>query len=153
MGGLILGLLLAMGASCGRALAPVSPSDVLVNDLAFCVSETNRYRAMVGAAPLQAMPDLETYTAQAAKADAESRIPHSYFSDHEPEAPAAENEEQFLLGSVGHTAHDLISQALATFFAQGPGGDHYDNLVGPYRQLGCGTYAGGSLYVVVQDFR
>jgi hypothetical protein len=146
-------LAVTCAASCGRAHAPVSPDDVLVNDLAFCVSETNRYRAMAGVPALATMPDLQTYAMAAAQADAETKVPHSYFSDHEPEAPAAENEEQFVLGSIGHSAHDLISQALATFFAQGPGGDHYDNLVGPYTQIGCGTYAAGSLYVVVQDFR
>ena len=35
----------------------------------------------------------------------------------------------------------------------GPRGEHYDIMVGPYSQIGCGIFVNGREVTVAQDFR
>jgi hypothetical protein len=38
-------------------------------------------------------------------------------------------------------------------WAAGPGGEHYDILVGRYSEVGCGVFVNGSEVSVAQDYR
>ncbi len=44
-------------------------------------------------------------------------------------------------------------QGLAGMWAEGPGGGHYENMRGPYTEVGCGVFVNGVDITVVQDFR
>jgi len=148
---LLIGFALTLAGACrgGTATAPSSPVDP---NLAFCVQETNRYRAMVGLPGLAESSSVEVFAAAAAQADAESGFPHGYYRSHNP-GFGAENEAPNWYLPIYGTAHNLIAQAIATFWSEGPGGGHYENIVGPYSQLGCGLFQNGSDLTVVQDFR
>ena len=54
-----------------------------------------------------------------------------------------------ILGSV----QGAMQQALAGFYADGPTGEHYPNLEGPYTMVGCGVYIATNWITLVQDFR
>lgn len=122
------------------------------SDLAFCVSETNRYRAMLGLGALTESTAVETFAAAAAQADAESGQPHSYYESHLPAGQSAENEANLTLAGTT-TVQDDVREAIAFFWSEGPGGAHYENLIGPFTQLGCGFFVSSGRIVIVQDFR
>ena len=46
-----------------------------------------------------------------------------------------------------------LRQAISAFYAEGPSGGHYQNLEGPYTQVGCGVFIDNRLITFVQDFR
>ena len=68
-------------------------------------------------------------------------------------AAASFAENEALLWSQSGTIQDTIQQAIALFHAEGPGGGHYQNLEGPYTQVGCGVYIATGNITLVQDFR
>ena len=51
------------------------------------------------------------------------------------------------------SVHKLLVQGLANMWAEGPGGGHYENMRGPYTELGCGVFVNGVEITIVQDFR
>ena len=53
----------------------------------------------------------------------------------------------------GGSVRQVIGQAIATFWSEGPGGGHYENLTGPFGELGRGVAVGGSAITIVQVFR
>lgn len=127
---------------------------------AFCVSETNRYRAMVSKPALTESAVLESYADVGAMVDFSS-MPHDHFTMTNGGGIAmAENEcpvqGNWMLGS-GQTMMDLVGQCVAAFYAEGPGTDynthgHYINMMGPYTMLGCGIYQMGTGVTIVQDY-
>lgn len=145
--------------SSPRALAPApSPSagsapTATAGDLAFCVAETNRYRAEVGAAPLAASPAIDAYAARAAAADAASGRAHGYTNGPQGPPSFAENEVvRWSLADYG-SVRGVIVAALAAFWEEGPGGAHYENMRGDYSAVGCGVAVDGDAVTVVQHFR
>jgi len=147
---LLLGFLLTLAGACrGSATTPSPQADP---NLAFCVQETNRYRAMVGRPALVESTSIEAFAAAAAQADTQSGVPHGYYRSHDPGFGAENEAPNWYLPYYG-SAHNLIAQAIAAFWSEGPGGGHYENIVGPYSQLGCGFYQNGTDLTVVQDFR
>jgi len=38
----------------------------------------------------------------------------------------------------------LVAACIAAFYSEGPGGGHYDNMMGNYGTLGCGIYQSGA---------
>ncbi len=46
----------------------------------------------------------------------------------------------------------LVVDCIAAFYSEGPGGGHYDNMMGPYAKLGCGIYQSGVKVTIIQDF-
>lgn len=133
---------------------PTLPSGVTAADLAFCVQETNRYRAMVGDRSVTESAALETYAADGARIDATAQTPHSHFlSTNGGGVAFAENEIPWWpLASYG-TVQAVMQQGLAMMWAEGPSGGHYQNLVGPYTETGCGVYLANGAITVTQDFR
>jgi hypothetical protein len=123
------------------------------SDLAFCVEETNRYRATIGLSPLRRSDALEAYAADGARIDHESGEPHKHFLDTGGGGIAfAENEiPRWPLAGFG-TVRAIITQGLADMWAEGPGGGHHDNMATSQPALGCGVYQADGLVTVVQDF-
>ncbi len=54
--------------------------------------------------------------------------------------------------NLSPTVQSIIAQAIASFYGEGPGGGHYENIVGPFTQLGCGIYVDTNGMTIIQDF-
>src|SRR5262245_2773695 len=159
-----MGLLVMAAAGCtsSNASAPTSTSSGggaigggastnLDAELTFCVNETNRYRAILGLSALSRSGALEDYAAAGAREDGLAHAAHQHFRSTNGGGMArAENELPWWPSTSVHT---VIQQGLATMWAEGPGGGHYENMRGPYTQLGCGVFVNGTEITVVQDFR
>lgn len=116
------------------------------------MAETNRYRAMVGVAAVSESADVEAYAARAARSDHATQRAHDFTSGPDgPRAAFAENEA--VRWTLTTTERDVIERALATFWSEGPGGAHYENMRGTWQQVGCGLYVDGDAVTLVQHFR
>jgi hypothetical protein len=146
----------AVGSGSGQRDAAVS-IDAPANATAkqFCVSETNRYRAMVSKPALAENAALEAYADIGAMVDFTSS-PHHHFSstngggisDAENECPVQGN---WML-PPGGDMKNLVGQCIAAFYAEGPGGGHYDNMMSSNTKLGCGIYMMGTGVTIIQDY-
>ena len=141
------------GRLTASSAAPAQRDD----DLAFCVAETNRYRARHGMPPLRRSAELEAYAATGARYDTAARIPHKHFDDT-PGAHLAYAENECLsfqgwsLQFGGGSVRGTIVQCLRTFYDEGPGGGHHQNMMGEYGTVGCGVHVVGGGVTIVQDF-
>jgi hypothetical protein len=145
-----------MGSGCGGAGTPGSPS-MSTSDLEFCVSETNRLRATAGKSPVERSPALEEFAATGAAEDSQSGRPHGHFADTNGGGIAfAENTcpsfGGWTLAFGGGTVRGTIAACLEAFFDEGPGGGHYDNMMGNYKTVGCGWYLDGDAITITQNF-
>jgi hypothetical protein len=140
--------------------APPSPGDAAagLTALQFCVSETNRYRAMNTKPALTESSGLEAYAAAGAMLDF-TTSPHNHFSTTSGGGIAfAENECPVQLGwTLGGDLMGQMGACIAAFYSEGPGTDyathgHYINMMGAYATLGCGIYSDGSGLTIVQDY-
>jgi uncharacterized protein YkwD len=119
---------------------------------AFCVDETNRYRAMVGKPPITRSDALEAYADVGAQQDGTTGNAHGHFSATNGGGISfAENEIPRWPGGAGDV-RQVITEGLALMWSEGPGGGHYENMIGNHAKLGCGVYVGGGAITVVQDF-
>jgi hypothetical protein len=154
-----LSALLGFAAAC--AASPTAPtaggttaagaSSNLDASMSFCADEINRYRTKAGMAPVDRAADLEQFAATAAEHDGRSGVPHQYFRLTNG-GGVATAENQLLLWK-GYAVNDVIRQGLAQMWAEGPGGSHYQILLGKYGQVGCGIFMNGSEVNISQDFR
>jgi uncharacterized protein YkwD len=117
----------------------------LDGELQFCLEEHNRYRALVGAAPLMRSASVEQFAAAGAKYDYDAMSPHKHFGDFvrgtnivaENEVPGWGGWSVKAQGSV----HGVIVGGLKAMWDEGPGGGHYENMKDPaHKTLGCGIY-------------
>lgn len=126
----------------------------------FCVSETNRYRAMNSKPALTESAQLEAYADTGAMVDFTSS-PHDHFSSTngggiafaENECPQQGNWQY----TEGQDLNMVVGACIAAFYSEGPGTDysthgHYINMMGPYATLGCGIYYTGGKITIVQDY-
>ncbi len=142
------------GVSTTSLSAAAAQTQATAADLAFCVQETNRYRAQAGKALLNRSATLENYAAIGAQVDATAKIAHTHFASTNGGGVArAENEMLAAAVSIFGTIQEAMRQSIARFYAEGPSGGHYQNLEGPYTQVGCGVFVGSGLITFVQDFR
>jgi hypothetical protein len=121
---------------------------------AFCVQETNRYRAMKSKPDVARSSQLETYANTGAMVDFNG-TPHDHFRATSGGGIAfAENEcpKWNLQQQGGGDLDQLVAACIAAFFSEGPGGGHYENMLGNYGSLGCGISQSGSSVTVIQDF-
>lgn len=131
---------------------PDTSTAVSAEDLAFCVAETNRYRAAAGLPPLDESDEVAAYAAEAARADHRSGQAHSYTSGpREPSGAYAENE--VVRWPLTRDSRAVIARAIAAFWAEGPGGPHYENMRGDWLRVGCGLHLDGDRATLVQHFR
>jgi hypothetical protein len=132
-----------------------APDTATSDDLQHCVDVLNSYRAKVGRPPLARASDLEAYATVGAKSDSETGEPHGHFMSTDGGGIAwAENEiPGWPLVDYG-SVRDVIDEGTKMMWDEGPGGGHYENIVGDYTQVGCGTYLtpGGDVWIT-QDFR
>ena len=124
------------------------------SELQFCVDQTNQYRATVDLPALKRSEALEAYAVTSARVDARSRVPHQYFekTDGGGVAMAETLVPWWPLSRYG-SVREIVRRGLARMWAEGRGGGHYDIIVGPYSQIGCGIFVNGSEVTVAQDYR
>jgi len=146
-----LALLLLSSASCARHPGDTPSLDA---DLVFCVVETNRYRATAGAPPLLRSALLEAYAAEGALVDGTAHILHSHFSSPGNSGiTLAENELPWWPLARFRNVQAVMREGIAQMWAEGPGGGHYENIMGRYTQLGCGVFIHNGEITIVQNFR
>jgi uncharacterized protein YkwD len=161
----VFGALLLV-ASCSKDGVPTSPSaaggsgggasmSATASDLAFCVTETNRYRAQANVRALSQSDQAQEFAAAAARADHLSGTAHGYINGpNRPTGNYAENQaNRWPTALAGGSARGFIERALAGMWAEGPGGGHYENIRGAYTLLGCAIYADATSATFVQHFR
>ena len=120
----------------------------------FCVDETNRLRAGKGKAAVAHSQQLQDYANTGAMIDFNGS-PHQHFSSTSGGGIAfAENEcpKWSLSQQGGGDMTNLVKACIAAFYSEGPGGGHYDNMMGNYAKLGCGIYENGGRVTIIQDF-
>jgi len=116
-----------------------------------CVNRTNELRATKGLGPIPILPKAEPCADGQAKADSISGVAHSAFNaclDQVKWKGAGQNE----CPSYG-SVQDTLTKCLDAMWAEGPGGGHYENMVGGSTHTACGFYTtpGGKVWMV-QDF-
>jgi uncharacterized protein YkwD len=140
------------------ALPPPSPDAELVvpsavDALTLCVDEINGYRAMKGLPLLARSAELDAYAATAARSDGGTRERHQYFYRTRGGGfVRAENQIPWWPLATGD-ARDVIREGTGAMWAEGPGGGHYENIVGAYTEVGCGMFVDSDRVTVVQAFR
>lgn len=120
--------------------------------LQFCADEINRYRTIAGRTPLTRAEDLERFAGEAAQHDAAAGVPHLLFKSTNGGGGISRAETE-LLRWRKYAVSDVIREGLANMWSAGPDGEHYDILVGPYTQVGCGVFVNGEEVSVAQDYR
>jgi uncharacterized protein YkwD len=130
-------------AETGRSRGPMTSADV-----EFCHDETNRYRQQQGRPALMLSESLSDRARLAAEHDHAVARAHDYFRTHP--LGGAENE---VLWWSGSNVRQTISTAIAEFYSEGASGGHFQNLMGPYGEVGCGVAAHGGGITFVQDLR
>ena len=147
--------ILAVLAACGDGGSSGNPSAQQ-----FCVSETNRYRAMVGKPAVAESSSLEAYADTGAMVDFSS-APHDHFTMTDGGGIAMAENECPVQGNwmlqPGGDMTALVGMCVQAFYNEGPGSDysthgHYINMMGPYTTLGCGIYQQGTGVTIVQDY-
>jgi cysteine-rich secretory family protein len=119
-----------------------------------CVDETNKYRAMDGADPVERSSELATFAREGAEVDFGTQ-PHMHFGTDGGGVALAENEcpqQDGWTVAAGETQKTVVSQCIRVFYEEGAGGGHYENLMGAYAFVGCGIYEQGGKITIVQDF-
>jgi uncharacterized protein YkwD len=154
--------------ACGAAALSSGPSPTLADplrraadkgsasdDLQFCVDEVNRYRKKAGKPPLQRSPELEAFAAEGAAADTRARTPHRHFSRVPYPRPFSEMGENVIpwwpLKQYG-SVREIMRVGTSGMWDEGPGGGHYENLVGNFTHVGCGIHVANGEVTVTQDF-
>jgi hypothetical protein len=121
---------------------------------AFCVDETNRYRATVGRPAVARSTALEDYANEGAEVDFHGE-PHQHFGATGGGGISfAENEcpHWSLSGFGNNDMKMLVASCIAAFWEEGPGGGHYDNMVSDNKKLGCGIFQDGDDVTIIQDY-
>jgi uncharacterized protein YkwD len=150
----------ASGPPVARERAPARPPPLLrrgtEQEVAFCLAETNRYRKAAKKPPFVRTPRLDAYAAEGAEVDARARKAHHHFNTRhypEPFSAFAENEIPWWHLPDERAVEKVVRAALASMWAEGPGGGHYENLAGDYTEMGCGIWIEGDEITIVQNFR
>ncbi|HEY5946122.1 MAG TPA: CAP domain-containing protein [Kofleriaceae bacterium] len=146
-------LVIVVLAACGGDDTGGGAGDTAAHD--FCLSETNRYRTSNGKPALVRSAELEAYANEGARVDFSSS-PHNHFTSTNGGGIAfAENECPQQLGwklPVDGEIKPVVGMCINAFVSEGPGGGHYENVMGPYTKLGCGIYVSGEGITILQDF-
>jgi hypothetical protein len=124
-------------------------------DLAFCVEEVNRYRRRAGKVLLDRSTELDAFAAEGARVDSRARRAHRHFSTvtyPHPYVEMGENLIPWWPEKQYGTVREIIRVGLKGMWDEGPGGGHYENLVGNFTHVGCGIHIENGEVTVVQDF-
>jgi hypothetical protein len=126
------------------------------SDLQLCVDEINRHRTANGRRALARSDALDDCAGDGAVEDAGTGIAHGHFSRTSGCGWVADAENVIpgwplsMYGSI----REIIEGGTQMMMDEGPGGGHYENILGDHTSVGCGIYITDSGDVwVVQDFR
>jgi hypothetical protein len=147
------------GGSAGRAGSsstsggsPSTSGDDYGDARVRCVDRTNALRASIGLSPIPRLASAEPCVDGQAKSDSETGKAHGAF-----EACLDEVEGWRSVGQNECPGYGSVESALGTcldmMWAEGPGGGHYDNMVGDSTHTACGFYTTpkGKVWMI-QDF-
>src|SRR5262245_29540357 len=81
-------------------------------DLNFCVTETNRYRAMRSRPPLSRSSQLEAYAAEGARIDQQANRPHQHFTSANGAGVASAENEQTLAADSSVSTQSAIASMI-----------------------------------------
>jgi len=139
-------------AACPRTSPPATLSAA---DRMFCVSETNRYRATLGVGPVIASADVEAYADRAAAHDHARNRAHDYSRGvNGPKRTSWAENSGVRWRLNGGSTRQAIAEIIAAFWAEGPGGGHYETMRNSrYGAVGCGGYTSRGTFTLVQHFR
>jgi hypothetical protein len=143
----------AMSASASSPSPAPGAAQVTAADLEHCIETINSYRARIGRQPLSRSGALEQVAAAAAQHDWIAQVPHQYFIQTNGGGLALAENEFFTSPTHYGSVSAAIDFGIQLFWEEGPSGGHYQNLVGPYSQAGCGAFIDGSNMAVATDFR
>ncbi len=143
-------------AACQKpnpAAAESQPAD-LPTEQTFCVNEINRYRGTMTLDPLTVSPTIEGFSNNAARVDGEMHEVHHYFLETNGGGGTAraENEIPWWTLDEWSSVHRVIQQGLWQEWTEGPGGSHYENMIGGYSDVACGISVNNGEVTVTQDF-
>jgi hypothetical protein len=93
----------------------------------------------------------ETISAEAAQNYGKTHVAHHLFLMTNGRGTAMAETE--ILWWRGAGVRSVIQRGLEQMWQGGPAGEHYDIIVGPYSQIGCGIFVNGSEVTVAQDYR
>ena len=148
--------LIASLSGCASLPAEPSASTTLnAADRAFCVSETNRYRAMAGTGPVTESESIDAYADRASANDHGRNRAHDYSRGLNGPKQIAWAENSAIRWPLnGGSPRQAIAAIIAAFWAEGPGGGHYETMRNSrYGAIGCGGYAKNGAFTLVQHFR
>lgn len=132
--------------------SPSTPDTATLGaSLQLCSDEINRYRASIGLPALARSSSLEQFAADAAQHDAGVGVAHTLFRQTNGGGVAMAETE--LLLWPNRAVPDVIKRGLSDMWSQGPSGEHYSILAGPYTQVGCGVFVSGGVVSVTQDYK
>jgi len=158
--GCVVIVALASGCTKANPAAPSAASSVagstdVTADVAFCVDEVNRLRGTLGLSALRHSDAVDGFATEASRVDGEAHQAHKYFYDTNGGSglSLAENEILWWPAAIFSSTQAIIAKGLAMEFAEGPGGDHYDNMTNAYAEIGCGISLRNGEVTVTQDFR
>lgn len=120
-----------------------------------CLQMTNQFRADNGRAPVVHSAELEAYADEGAAYDFHHPDPpHAHFRlDSGGGIAFAENQcPRWDLAFGGGDLAQLVGACMQAFYDEGPGGGHYENMMGNYGTLGCGLYQEGTEVTIIQDY-
>ena len=141
----------ANGSAEPAAATPSVMTSPSAADLIYCADMTNRYRASIGLGPLVRSAALEDFAAQAASIDAVAHSAHTHFAATGGNGISSAETE--ILWWRGFSVPAVIQRGLAEMWKVGPGGEHYDIMVGAFSEIGCGIAINGLEVTVTQDFK
>jgi hypothetical protein len=148
---LIRALVITLALGAAACASPLAPQDGYAAELQYCADEVNRLRSTVARAALRRSADLESFAKIAAQHDSAVRIAHYHFNA--TDGGGVSTAETEILWWRGFSVRRVIELGLAQMWAVGPGGEHYDVLVGGYAEIGCGIAVDDSEVTVTQEFR
>jgi hypothetical protein len=139
-------------SSGGKGGSTSSENDAYGDARERCVDRTNELRASLGLAPIPRLASAEPCVDGQAKSDSETGKAHGAFDACKDEVKGwrgiAQNE------CPGYSSvESALGGCLDMMWAEGPGGGHYDNMVGDSTQTACGFYTTpqGKVWMI-QDF-
>lgn len=123
-------------------------------ELQHCVDKINEYRADHGLAPLRRAADVEQCATEGAQEDSQSGMAHGHFSNTGGCNGTCWAENEIPGWPLQGSLTQIIDDGLQMMMDEGPGGGHYENMMGDYTEVGCGLFVTGNDEVWgVQDFR
>ncbi|MFO8073990.1 MAG: CAP domain-containing protein [Polyangia bacterium] len=124
--------------------------------LVYCADLINDYRLDHGLQPLERSAELERCASDGAFEDSQSGDPHGHFIETSGCQGAADAENEipgWPLGSY-ESVESIIEAGTEMMMNEGPGGGHFENILGDHGSVGCGYHVTEDDAVwVVQDFK